>query len=106
MVEFPPTRGARTQIELTGAAPGETITVAAIDNRPEAWFCLSRCDYASVGYHCVSCKQALANVGQLTLHVETGGRHHVAVWCPKHRLFEAMPAAQVQAFQQMELGAP
>jgi hypothetical protein len=49
------------------------------------------------GFHCVTCQMHLANAGNLVMHIEQG-THHVAVWCEKHRCYEAPEPGQATAF--------
>jgi hypothetical protein len=42
------------------------------------------CDRVIRAYHCVFCKQHLANRGQLEMHLELGGQHYVVSYCTRH----------------------
>lgn len=84
---------------LTWVKRGEVITVVnEIANVSEATMVVSPCELRTKGYYCTTCAKNLANTGNLVMHLEAAGGHHVAVWCSTHRLYEAPGAEQVEAF--------
>lgn len=45
-----------------------------------------RCDEDRVSFYCLPCKQLLANLLQLSFHLEDGNPHCIARSCPYHGL--------------------
>lgn len=95
-----------------GEAPGCPMTARAVRRgetihdttlgRPEPHMVLSPCDHRAVGYYCDACAMILANIGQLTLHIQEyapkrGDHHRIAVWCSACRLFREADQAQLDA---------
>lgn len=85
---------------LTWAKPGDVVDVwQEIPQRFETVMVLTGCETIAKGYHCVSCSADMANVGNLVMHLEDGGTHHIVVWCPVHRVHEAASPEQVEGFR-------
>ncbi len=84
-------------LQLRWLCAGEVVTAQGLDGRPEPWVLWSRCDAPHPSYHCRTCGQALGNVGQLEMHLEDGGVHEIAVYCSRHRSYEA--GEQPSSFQ-------
>lgn len=85
---------------VTWAARG-TVIDAPWGDQLTSYYVLSRCSAAIIGYYCEPCQQPLANVGQLVMHLEdypadTGVEHHIAVWCPEHRVYETPDDTQMR----------
>jgi hypothetical protein len=95
-VSFPPDPNAPGPLELSWAAFGDVIDAPAIDGRTEPYFVLHTCGLlVGKAFLCITCRRSLANLGQLEMHLEPGGRHHVVAWCPMHRTYEAPDPTQV-----------
>jgi len=93
-------------LELIGLGFGDIITrpdVLGPEGAVERYYVLSRCEKVGVGYFCETHQQPIANVGNLAMHIELGGTHRVAVWCPSHRVYEAVDPRQ---FRQVSLALP
>jgi hypothetical protein len=75
-------------IDLVPIRFGEILVIDHGSGVEQPYFVLHRCGHASVGFHCRSCRAALANRGQLEMHAEDGGRHEIAVMCPTHAYME------------------
>jgi hypothetical protein len=88
---------ARVASSVVAVRRGETIDVDSINDRTEPFMVLSRCAHHSVGYYCEPCRRHLANVGNLTMHLERPGSHRIAVWCSTCRYYQACDQAQLDA---------
>lgn len=90
----------RSTLVITYAQKGEIINVSTVANEPR-WV-YPRCDHdRGLAYFCASCKEHLANGGQLEIHIEIGGSHHIVNHCPKHGYEEGYypDLVQVEAFK-------
>jgi hypothetical protein len=68
---------------LESAVVGDVVT---IDGRVSVT--AERCEHARTAFYCLPCHQPLANVFQLTCHLESAGRHVIARDCRHHGLEE------------------
>jgi hypothetical protein len=82
---------------ITAIRAGDYVEVLNIANRSDTYMVLSRCQHHAVGYYCASCRQHLANVGNLTMHLEADVSHDIAVWCSTCRYYQAGDQAQLDA---------
>lgn len=90
-------------LELTWAGYAAIVHPANIAGVREPNFVMHPCEARPKGYFCTTHDIHVANFGNLAMHVETGGAHHVAVWCPKHRVYEAPDAAQIERFRELSI---
>lgn len=67
--------------QLNPAVVGDVVT---IDGRLSA--VADRCPHERTAFYCLPCHQPLANVFQLTCHLENAGRHVIARDCRHHGL--------------------
>jgi hypothetical protein len=78
-----------TGFTLEIARRGEIVEVPAIDGQTERMMLLSACDGDLMhAFYCETCRANFANTYNLRLHVEKGGKHRIAVWCSKRRIYE------------------
>lgn len=91
----------REPLELTWAGFSDVVRPSNIAGHREPHFVMHPCELVSKGYYCETHDLHLANIGNLVMHVEAGGRHHVVVWCSKHRMYEAPDAAQIEGFRRL-----
>jgi hypothetical protein len=82
-------------IQLTCASFGDSIEVRSVDGQLEVFFVMHACTKLDRGYFCASHGVHAANLGNLMMHLESGGAHHVAIWCRTHRIYEAPTDAMV-----------
>lgn len=64
---------------VTFATAGELLTLDG-----ETFVLWSACGAAAPTLACLTCRQRLANQGQLEMHTETGCAHRIAAWCQRH----------------------
>ena len=73
------------------AAFGDIVHAPSMTEQCEPHFVLHRCDTASApSFYCETHQQRLANLGNLAIHIESGGEHVVAVWCRRHLTYESV----------------
>lgn len=83
------------------ARRGDTIEAPAL-NGTEPMMLMSACDGDLLHvFFCEPCKANFANTYNLALHLEKGGDHRIAVWCPKRRIYE--PADVQQLVRELQL---
>lgn len=73
-------------LELTWARFGEILTVFDVVDAP--MFVWHRCGHPTVQWVCSTCNVTLYNAGQLEMHLEAGGAHHIATRCQRHGIEE------------------
>src|SRR5689334_1524887 len=61
------------------------------------WMVFGPCEHRSTGYFCNSHNAHLANVYNLTLHLEADEQHAIVAWCGTCRLYRAVDSAQIRA---------
>lgn len=84
---------------LTWARSGDVIAVAnTVSGFTGPMMVLSECGAVSYGYYCEPCRCHCANLANLIMHLDSGGAHHVALWCEKHRSYEEASVGQVEGF--------
>jgi hypothetical protein len=105
-IAYPPHPSAIAPLELTWARFGDVVEPAGVDGRPEPYFVLHACPRVSKGFFCTTHRIHLVNLGNLAMHLEAGGRHHVAVWCSHDRLYEEPMLEQRAAVGQLQPGDP
>jgi len=88
-------------LELTWSLFGDVVHPLTVNNTREPHFVLHACDAVGKAYYCETHDQHLANVGNLVMHIEAGGAHRIAIWCPKHRVYEAPESSQIEGFEKL-----
>jgi hypothetical protein len=86
---------------LTWCHAGEVIQVENIVQRMESLMVISACGTPGQPFHCVPCGQALANIGQLEMHVAAGGPHRIVTYCRRHGCYEPADRDVVQHLAQL-----
>jgi hypothetical protein len=88
---------------LTWCRAGEVIQVENIAQRLESLMVISACDADGRPFHCVPCGQALANLGQLEMHVAAGGPHRIVTYCRRHGCYEPADRHVVEHLAQLHV---
>lgn len=91
---------------LSFAKPSAVVWIKNSVDKIEPMYVLSRCD-REASLYCVTCQIAIANTGNLEMHVEGGGTHEFIRWCRRHGTPEGPDAHDVERvarFQQLESG--
>lgn len=91
-----PVTSAPLSPRITWARPGDVITAPGTLGLLEPTYVFSRCEHKAVGYFCEIHADTLRHAEDLVIHLEQPGRHHIAAYCPRHRIFEAPDDVQMQ----------
>jgi hypothetical protein len=105
-LSFPPDPSQRAPRVVTFARAGACVYVLNAAGRLDPMMVLTRCRHEA-SLFCVSCQLAIANLGNLEMHVEAGGAHELIRWCKRHGCPEGPNPGDVErvaAFQQIEAG--
>jgi hypothetical protein len=86
---------------LTWCHAGEVIQVENIVQRMESLMVINACPGTDRPFHCVPCGQALANLGQLEMHVATARAHRIASFCRRHGCYEAVDRQVIDHLAQL-----
>ncbi len=91
-----PREGELEPLVVTWFRFGDVVESPGPNGRFESWFVLHNCGHATSAFFCATCRLYLANRGNLEIHLERGGAHRLAVWCPTDRLYEE-PTLELRA---------
>lgn len=84
-------------MRITWARGGDVIVAPMRDGMFSRTMVASRCGSISVGYFCEPCRASLPHLEALVLHLEEMKPHHIAIYCPDQRRYEAADDAQMRA---------
>lgn len=83
---------------ITWVRGGDVIEALGKDDVLEPHMVSRRCETTTIAFYCVVHRTRLANLFNLTIHLEEhDGPHHVAVACPTHWRYEAPDDGQMRA---------
>lgn len=103
-LSFPPTPAPRV---ISFARTSDIVHVLNEAEQLDAMIVFTPCDAPRHTYYCASCHVPLATWGQVEMHVDVGGSHHLVRMCRTRgvpEMLDAKEAERLVPFQQLETG--